>query len=299
MPSSPTASPTSPIFHHNSAAEDREGRATLCLIHAHPDDESITTGGVMMRAKEAGHRVVLVTCTGGEEGEIHNLDPAAARPRLAEIRAGELRQACEILGVDRLELMGYRDSGMAGAPANDHPASFHRAPLIGAAARLAQVLREERPEVVVTYTPDGTYGHPDHVKAHGVTVAALDLLRGEGWQPARTYWHALPRSLVRQVAERLDAGGGGFHPAMRTVGILDHEITTRVDVGDLLHRKRAAVAAHVSQNPADLMAAMTGQVLDAMQGFEHFVLSGGRQAVPGPQGDLFAGLALERGRRAS
>src|SRR5215471_15585972 len=118
--------------------------ATLFLVHAHPDDEAISTGGVMMRAHAGGHRVVLVTCTRGEEGEIHNMDEAATRPRLAEVRTEELRRAGEILGVDRQEFLGYRDSGMVDTPSNDNPASFHKAPLEEAAVRLAAFLREER-----------------------------------------------------------------------------------------------------------------------------------------------------------
>jgi N-acetyl-1-D-myo-inositol-2-amino-2-deoxy-alpha-D-glucopyranoside deacetylase len=239
---------------------------SLLLVHAHPDDESIITGGLILCAREAGDRVIVVTCTGGEEGEVHNLDQAV-RPRLAEVREGELRAACAILGVDRLELLGYRDSGMAGSPANDHPDSFHRAPLDEVAGRLVLLLWAEQPDTVVTYGPDGTYGHPDHVKAHQAAVAALDVLRREGWSPARTLWHAVPRSSV----ERLD---GPAHPAMRSVGTPDDEITTRIDVRTVLARKRAAVAAHVSQNPPDLMTAMTGQVLEAMGGFEHFVSAG-------------------------
>src|SRR5947207_4633923 len=110
--------------------------ATLFLVHAHPDDEAISTGGVMVRAHRDGHRVVLVTCTRGEEGEIHNMDEATVRPRLAEVRTEELRRAAEILGVDRQEFLGYRDSGMAGRPSNDHERSFHVAPLAEAAGRL-------------------------------------------------------------------------------------------------------------------------------------------------------------------
>ncbi|HSR24647.1 MAG TPA: PIG-L family deacetylase, partial [Candidatus Eisenbacteria bacterium] len=163
---------------------------TLLLVHAHPDDECVATGGVMLRAHQEGHRVVLVTATRGEEGEIHNMDEASTRPRLGEVRTEELRRSCEILGVDRQEFLGYRDSGMAGTASNQDPRSFHRAPLSEAAGRLAVLLREERPDVVVTYTPDGTYGHPDHVKAHHVTVAALDLLEREGWRPAKAYLHA-------------------------------------------------------------------------------------------------------------
>src|SRR5437868_236159 len=134
----------------------------------------------MMKAKAEGHRVVLVTATHGEAGEIYNMDEAAARPRLGEIRAEELKAAGEILGVDRLEFLGYRDSGMVDTADNKDPRSFHQAKLEEAAGRLAMFVREERPDVVVTYAEDGVYGHPDHIKAHYVTNAALDLLEKEG-----------------------------------------------------------------------------------------------------------------------
>ena len=110
---------------------------TLLLVHAHPDDESISTGGVMMRAKAQGHRVVLVTATRGEVGEIHNMDEAASRPHLAEIRTAELKAADKILGVDRQEFLGYRDSGMVDTEDNKDPRSFQQAKLEDAAGRLA------------------------------------------------------------------------------------------------------------------------------------------------------------------
>src|SRR3984893_13029743 len=157
--------------------------ATLLLVHAHPDDEAISTGGVMMKARADGHRVVLVTATRGEVGEIHNMDDAATRPHLGDVRSKELETASRILGVNRGEFLDYRDSGMVGTPENDDPRSFHQAPLAEAAARLAGILREERPDVVVTYDADGTYGHPDHIKAHLTTNAALDLLDQESWTP--------------------------------------------------------------------------------------------------------------------
>src|SRR5262249_45117438 len=144
-----------------------------------------------------------------------------------------------------------------------------------------------------TYTPDGTYGHPDHVKAHRVTVAALALLEREGWLPARLFWHAVPRSAVLRSRERLAARGGGVHPAMAAVRVPHASIPTEVDVRGLLRRKRAAVAAHVTQIPADAFDAMAGHVLDAMGGFEHFVLAGGHCAGRA-DGDLFAGLAVPR-----
>lgn len=238
---------------------------SLLLVHAHPDDESILTGGLILRAQDAGQRIVLVTCTGGEEGEMHNLDEAV-RPRLAAVRDGELRTACAILGVDRLVPLGYRDSGMAGSPANDHPDSFHRASLDEVAKRLVLLLWAERPDTVVTYGPDGTYGHPDHVKAHQATVEALATLRREGWEPARTLWHAVPRSAV----ERLD---GTAHPSLRHVGTPDREITTAIDVRTVLPRKRQAVAVHVSQHPPDPTSALTGQMLEVLGCFEHYVMT--------------------------
>jgi N-acetyl-1-D-myo-inositol-2-amino-2-deoxy-alpha-D-glucopyranoside deacetylase len=254
--------------------------ATLFLVHAHPDDEAIATGGVMMRAHADGHRVVLVTCTRGEEGEIHNMDEAATRPRLAAVRTEELRRACEILGVDRQEFLGYRDSGMAGTPSNDNPASFHQAPLLEAAERLSILLRDERPEVVVTYTSDGTYGHPDHIKAHHTTVGALDLLEQEGWQPVKLYLSAVPRGFVQEMMRRAQEAGiemptGGI----QLIGIPDEEITTSIDVRDLAQRKRQAFAAHVSQNdPNSPFQTAAAQIFETAFGTEHYVLARGELA---------------------
>ena len=265
---------------------------TLLLVHAHPDDECVATGGVMIRAHERGHRVVLVTATRGEEGEIHNMDEAAVRPRLGEVRTEELRRSGEILGVDRQAFLEYRDSGMAGTPSNDDPRSFHAAPLGEAALRLAAIMAEERPDVVVTYTPDGTYGHPDHIKAHHTTIAALDLLAEQGWSPAKAYLHAVPRSFIQQIRDRMremgrEQDGAGF----RIEGIPDEEITTVVDVRDLVDRKRASFAAHVSQNdPNSPFATMAEQIFVAALGTERFVLARGALGEPRPEHDLFVGV---------
>jgi N-acetyl-1-D-myo-inositol-2-amino-2-deoxy-alpha-D-glucopyranoside deacetylase len=265
---------------------------TLLLVHAHPDDECVATGGVMIRAGDHGHRVVLVTATRGEEGEIHNMDVATSRPRLGEIRTEELRRAGEILGVHRQAFLEYRDSGMAGTATNHDPRSFHMAPLAEAAKRLAVIMREERPDVVVTYTPDGTYGHPDHIKAHHTTIAALDLLAGEGWSPAKAYLHAVPRSFVTEVRERMrEMGREEDANAFRIAGIPDEEITTIVDVRDLVARKRASFAAHVSQNdPNSPFATMAEQMFVAAFGHEQFVLERGALGEPHPEHDLFVGV---------
>jgi LmbE family N-acetylglucosaminyl deacetylase len=266
--------------------------ATLLLVHAHPDDESVATGGVMLRAHQQGHRVILVTATRGEMGEIHNMDEAEARPRLGEIRTEELRRSCEILGVDRQEFLGYRDSGMAGEGSNDDPRSFHMASLAEAAERLAVILREERPDVVVTYTPDGTYGHPDHIKAHHTTIAALDMLEREGWRPAKAYLHAIPRSFIQQMAERareagIDMGPGGI----RILGIPDEEVTTVVDVGDLVEQKIASFRAHVSQNnPNSPFQTMAAQIFQSVFGTERFILARGALGEERPERSLFEGV---------
>lgn len=268
--------------------------STLLLVHAHPDDEAVATAGVMLKAKQGGHRVVLVTATRGEEGEIHNLDEASTRPRLAEVRTAELRRAAEILMVDRLEFLGYRDSGMAGMPSNDHPDCFGRAGLHEAAQRLIKILREERPEVVVTYTPDGTYGHPDHIRAHQTTVAALEILeREEGWFPVKFYWHAIPRRQMmamirRMAAERPPTDLPG--PETRIIGVNDDDITTAVDVREFIEQKRAAFAVHVSQNdPKSIFTTMAAQIYEAAFGTEMFILHRGKPGGDLPERDLFAG----------
>src|SRR5579859_1968554 len=144
----------------------------LMAVHAHPDDECLSTGGVLARYGAAGVRTVLVTCTDGAVGEIS--DPALATPdNLVEVRSRELDESVRILGVSRLVKLGYRDSGMAGTPDNDNPASFQQADFESAVGRVVRLIREERPQVVVTYDENGGYGHPDHIRAHQVAVAAF------------------------------------------------------------------------------------------------------------------------------
>ena len=266
--------------------------ATLLLVHAHPDDESISTGGVMLKAKADGHRVVMVTGTRGEVGEIHNMDEAASRPRLAEIRTAELKKADEILGVDRQEFLGYRDSGMVDTSDNKDPRSFHQANLDEAAAKLASLLREERPEVVVTYAEDGVYGHPDHIKAHFVTVAALDLLEREGSPIKKLYYTAIPRSMmeafVQQMPEEARRQAEGN---IRIVGTPDELVTTRVAVSEFVERKREAFRAHVSQNdPKSWFATMQDQVYQMAFGTEYYQLARGKLGSEPPEPDLFLGI---------
>ncbi len=266
---------------------------TLLLVHAHPDDEAISTGGVMMKAKAHGHRVVNITATRGEAGEIYNMDEASSRPRLGEIRTEELKAAGEILGIDRQEFLGYRDSGMVDTADNKDPRSFHQAPLEEAAGRLAVFIREERPDVVVTYAEDGVYGHPDHIKAHIVTNAALDMLEREGLPAKKLYYTAIPRSMmeafVKQMPEEAQRAMGGN---MRIAGTPDGLVTTTVDVHDYVERKRDAFRAHVSQNdPNSWFATMASQIYELAFGTEYYQLVRGQPGSDLPEPDLFVGIS--------
>ncbi len=269
--------------------------ATLLLVHAHPDDEAITTGGVMLKARAGGHRVVLVTATRGEVGEIYNMDEASSRPRLGEIREKELEDAARILGVNRGEFLGYRDSGMAGTSDNQNPASFHQASIDEAAGKLIEVLREERPEVIVTYPEDGTYGHPDHIKAHHVTNAALDkmLRASESWTPKKLYYAAIPRSLMQAFMDALpeEAKQQQQQSTIQITGTPDELVTTAVDVSDFIDRKKEAFLAHTSQNdPNSWFATMQDQIFRVAFGTEHYQLARGKPGMALPEDDLFSGV---------
>lgn len=179
----------------------------LLLVHAHPDDECFATGGLIARSVAEGRRVDLVVCTGGEEGEIHDpeLDPDEARPRMREIRAAELDCSVAALqggpGELHLHRLGYRDSGMMESESNANPEAFWQADRDEATGRLVSVIRAARPEVMVTYDANGNYGHPDHINAHRVAVAAFQAAAdpsrfgdaGPGWAVAKFYEIAFNR----------------------------------------------------------------------------------------------------------
>ncbi|HUS16300.1 MAG TPA: PIG-L family deacetylase [Chloroflexia bacterium] len=184
---------------------------TLMTVHAHPDDEVVFTGGILALAPDQGVRTVLICCTGGEEGEIHDpdLDPEADHPRLGAIRAGELRCAVEKLGIDVLEMLGYPDSGMAGREPNANPSCFHQVPLEETTGRIVELIRRYQPQVLVTYNAWGAYGHPDHIKAHDSTMAAWDVAGdaayrpdlGAPWTPLKLYYTSWNEEGFKQARE--------------------------------------------------------------------------------------------------
>jgi LmbE family N-acetylglucosaminyl deacetylase len=223
---------------------------TLVTFHAHPDDEAIATAGTMARAKAEGHRVVLVLATRGELGEYA---PEALGPgeSLTERRVAELHAAAKVLGVDRVEFLGYRDSGMAGESTNDDDGAFARADVEEAATRLAEFLREESADVLTVYDDHGGYGHPDHVQVHRVGVRAAELAGTK-----RVYESTMNRdyiqALMKQRAELMpDSPDAPDAAEMDNFGSPESIITTTVDVSDYVDQKRDAMVAHASQIPAD------------------------------------------------
>ncbi len=242
----------------------------LLLVHAHPDDESINNGATMARYAAEGAHVTLVTCTLGEGGEV--IPPELAHltadreDALGAHRIGELTRAMAELGVTDFRFLGgpgrYRDSGMMGVPDNDVPGCFWRADVDEAADRLAAVVREVRPQVLVTYDEDGGYGHPDHIQAHRVAMRAYELAAdpahrpdlGPAWRIAKVYWNRVPRSVIeRGLAETAEkAPFPGVAQAADVPGVVaDELVTTVLDGTAYTGRKAAAMAAHATQITVD------------------------------------------------
>ena len=321
-----------------SSSDDATGavdrRLTLMTVHAHPDDESISTGGVMARAVRDGHRVVLITATRGEMGEIvaPDLDTPDNHRRLGEIRMSELEGAMGVLGVTEWDNLGYRDSDMMGRAGNNDPRSFWRADVDEAAGRLAWMVRRYRPDVVTTYNDFGGYGHPDHIRVHDVSVRAFDRAGDpawypdqltpesggtgpstdeggvEPWAPRKLYESVIPASareaMASMVAELGEADPWSpptdatpeqlaeYETWMARVLVPDEQITTRVDVSDVLQLKWDALRRHVTQIADDFPFVRLG-----LEGWrrswsaEAFILRASRDVdVQLPETDLFAGL---------
>jgi N-acetyl-1-D-myo-inositol-2-amino-2-deoxy-alpha-D-glucopyranoside deacetylase len=248
----------------------------VLLVHAHPDDECFATAGLIARTVAEGRRVDLVTCTGGEEGEIHDpeLDPEEAKPRLKEIRRGELQCSVEALrgegpGTLELHLLGYRDSGMMGTEPNARPDVFWNADLDEATGKVVAIVRETRPRAIITYDSNGNYGHPDHINAHRVAVAAWEAAADPSRYPDAGEPHAVEKlyevafnrdawgQLVAAMTERgiklpwaENAAERGEEPDTveeEEWGVPADKITTVLDVAEWYDQKRASMACHRTQ----------------------------------------------------
>ncbi len=288
------------------------------FVHAHPDDETINNGATMARYVAEGAQVTLLTCTLGEEGEVlvpelELLGPEHA-DQLGGYRIGELRAAMAALGVEDIRFLGgpgrYRDSGMMGTPANDEPRAFWNADLDDAVAHAVAVVREVRPQVLVTYDENGGYGHPDHIQAHRVAMVAVEAAAdptfrpelGRAWAVAKVYWCCVPRSLLQAGIDALAAAGeeamfGGVTDAAQIpFSVPDEEVTAAVDGRAFAGAKDAALRAHATQITVDgPFFALSNNLGQEVLAVEHYRLVRGERgpAGAGPEGwedDLFAGL---------
>jgi N-acetyl-1-D-myo-inositol-2-amino-2-deoxy-alpha-D-glucopyranoside deacetylase len=283
---------------------------TLLLVHAHPDDESISTGGVMARYAAEGARVVCVTCTGGEHGEIvvPEMDTPDNHAKLGEIRAEELRRALARLNpaVESRKL-GYVDSGMMGTPENEARESFWQADFDEAVERLLAIVREVQPQVVVGYNDFGGYGHPDHIRSALIAKAAFERAADLPAPPLKLYESARDWTRMDEFRKRAEErGADAWWNANEDVSDEEKQqraeqfakmtaatgpITTVVDVADYVAAKRAAMEEHVTQlSPKMSFLALTVDDWRELVPTEDFTLRVSRIGVRIPEDDLFAGL---------
>ena len=278
---------------------------SLMCVHAHPDDECISTGGTLLLAADEGIRTAVVTCTGGERGEIHNMDEESIRPRLAEVRREELAASLRVLGAGEPRFLGYVDSGMMGTEDNTDPASFWQASMDEAIGRLVAQIREFKPDVFVTYDAFGGYGHPDHMQTHRVgllaaeacAVPALYPEAGPAWRVKKVYAATMPKSAIfRAVTLLTEAGLPSPFPVVDRVedvplGVDDDELGAAIDVRSVVKRKLEALHCHQSQlDPESFFLNVPEEFSDEAFGTEWYVPMRSDVTIDGMEDDLFTGL---------
>ena len=283
----------------------KHGLFSLLAVFAHPDDEAFGTGGSISYYASRGYRVSLICATRGEVGEIS--DPALATPEtLGEVRESELRCAAETMGIKEVIFLGYRDSGMAGSPANQDPHAFINAPSSAVVAQLVRLIRRIRPDVILTFEPNGGYGHPDHIAIHKHTVAAFHLAAdpqqyqtlGEPWRARRLFYTAIPRSFFLEMRSRMQALGMDTSDFDRfdepSAGWPDENIHVVLDVSATVEAKWAALQCHRTQfGPGNLFRRLPADEVKRLMSREYFALAW-PEPTPGIKlADLFSDL--ERG----
>lgn len=246
---------------------------TVLAVFAHPDDEGFGCGGTLAALVAGGHRVTLVCATNGEVGEIS--DPALASPAtLGPVRQGELRAAMDVTGVQDVRFLNYRDSGMAGTDANSHPASLFQAPPQRVTAQVADVIRELRPDVVITHDPTGGYGHPDHITiCHHTTAAVANCHDAVG---PMLYYLCFPRSVFQRMWREMESAG--IRPPFSAddtaaLGTADDAVTTVRKVGRYLAIKKESLECHRTQiDPGGPFAQLSPEFVDDIMSTEYFQL---------------------------
>jgi mycothiol S-conjugate amidase len=281
--------------------------ADLCLltVHAHPDDEASKGAPTVARYHEEGVRTVLVTCTGGEAGDILNpaMDRPEVRERIDEVRREELARAAEIIGYDEVVLMGYRDSGMPDSEHNRHPGNFANAPLDEAVGRLVEVIRREQPQVIITYGDDQRgYPHPDHLRVHDISLPAFDAAGdpdaypelGQPFTPQKLYYVVWSRARIKATHDKfLELGiESPFGEDWFTRPSQDHLITTSIEIADWYDVRLDSLLAHETQvDPTSpFWFGLPRDVSRTVHPVDDYVLARSRVDTEIPETDLFAGL---------
>ncbi|MEJ6512833.1 MAG: mycothiol conjugate amidase Mca [Acidimicrobiales bacterium] len=282
--------------------------ADRCLlsIHAHPDDEASKGAPTVAKYKTEGVRAVLVTCTGGEEGDI--LNPAMDRPEiradLAAVRKRELEAASALIGYDELVLLGYRDSGMPDSEANARPDAFANADLDEAVARLVKIIRREQPQVILTYGDDQQgYPHPDHLRVHDISLPAFDLAGdhtyrpdlGEPFTPLKMYYSVWSRARVEATHKKFVELGleSPFSDDWFTRPSQDDRVTTSIDIEPWFDVRLEALLAHATQVDPEsaFWFGLPREIARTVHPFEDYILAHSRVDTSVPETDLFAGIS--------
>ncbi|MEX1218320.1 MAG: mycothiol conjugate amidase Mca [Acidimicrobiales bacterium] len=277
----------------------------LLSIHAHPDDEASKGASTVAKYKTEGVRAVLVTCTGGEEGDI--LNPAMEKPEvranLAAVRQQELETASALIGYDKLVMLGYRDSGMPDSEANANPEAFANANLDEAVGRLVEVIRCERPQVILTYGDDQQgYPHPDHLRVHDISLPAFELAGdgayrpdlGDPFTPLKMYYSVWSRARFEATHSKfLELGlESPFSDDWFTRPNQDDRVTTSIDIEPWFDVRLEALLAHATQVDPDstFWFGLPREIARSVHPFEDYILARSRVETQLPETDLFAGV---------
>lgn len=277
----------------------------LLSVHAHPDDEASKGAATVALYVAEGVHCTLVCCTGGEAGEV--LNPAMNRPEvienLAEVRRAELAESARIIGFQEVEMLGYRDSGMPDSPENADPRCFARAPLDEAVERLVTIIRQRKPQVILTYGDDQQgYPHPDHLRVHEISLVAWQAAgdpeqfpeAGEPWTPSKLYYSAWARARFLAMHQGfLDAGlESPFDDKWFSRPSNDERITTQIDIADFYGARVGALKAHATQIDPEspFWFGLPDDVVARLYPWEDFELAQSRVTTSLPEDDLFAGL---------
>ena len=273
---------------------------SMLVVFAHPDDEAFGTGGTLAKYASAGVRTTLICATRGEVGEIS--DPELATPdTLSSVREQELLCSAETLGIEEVIFLGYRDSGMIGTPDNEHPDAFMQANEEEVIAGLVGIMRRVKPQIVLTFEPNGGYGHPDHIAIHNHTVSAFHKAAqedygvelGEAWRADRLIFTAIPKSFFVEMRSRLRALGEDTSDLDRfdETGTVwsDDQVDVEVDVSDVVDRKWSALQCHQTQfGPDNLFRRLPDEDAKALMSREYFAIAWPEISREEPGSDLFA-----------